>query len=75
MGRRSCRRRIPSPEADSERIVRGWALRYRLTQKIAERGDRESKVTFIVRKGNEEWETVELKVRYHGTFARTAKKE
>jgi hypothetical protein len=51
------------------------ALRYRLSQRIAERGDRESKATFIVRKGNGEFETVELKVRYHGLDAVAAKKE
>lgn len=51
------------------------ALRYRIAQKIAERGDRESKATFIVRKGDRAWETVELKVRYHGLGARAAMKE
>ncbi|HEY7426950.1 MAG TPA: hypothetical protein VH682_22130 [Gemmataceae bacterium] len=39
---------------------------YRVTQKIVECGDRESKATFVVAKGGGEWETVELKIRYHG---------
>lgn len=50
-------------------------LRYRLSQKIAERGDRESKATFIIRKGDDGWETVDLQVRYHGLPASTPNKE
>lgn len=51
------------------------ALRYRLSQQIAERGDQESKATFIIRKGDDDWETVELPVRYHGMPASITNKE